>query len=139
MNENLKKALRLLESGSYTCVLCRGEAVLADDRRGIRPLLELYRGTRDLRGFSAADRVVGKAAAFLYRLIGVDAVYANVISAPAESVLAQGGIAVYYAQKVPAIQSRTGIGLCPMETAVWDIEDPLDAPAAIEQALAGLS
>ena len=67
MNKNLSKARRLLLDGGYTCVLCHGDTIITDTRRGIRPLLELCRSGRNLQEFSAADKVVGKAAAFLYR------------------------------------------------------------------------
>lgn len=139
MNKNLQKAREILLSNRCTCVLCREDTVLTDHRRGIRPLLELYRSGQDLHGFSAADKVVGKAAAFLYWLMGVKAVYAQIISAPAAKVLAQGGIALEYGTLVSAIQNRDNTGFCPMETAVWDIENPTDAPAAIEKALAQLN
>ena len=134
MNNDLSKARQLLETGSYTCVFCRGDTLLTDNRRGILPLLDLLRSGQDLRDFSAADKVVGKAAAFLYRLMGIKALYAGVISTPALAVLKE--IPVEFAAEVPAIANRSRTGFCPMETAVWDIDDPLDALAAIETTLA---
>ena len=138
MNENLNNARRILESGDHTCVLCKGDTVLADDRRGIRPLLTFHRSDYDLHGFSAADKVVGKAAAFMYLLLGVEAVYAAIISTPARQVLEQGGIALSYGSEVSAIRNRTGDGFCPMEAAVWDMDDPHAALSAIEEALSKL-
>ena len=134
MNNDLSKARQLLETGSYTCVFCRGDTLLTDNRRGILPLLDLLRSGQNLRDFSAADKVVGKAAAFLYRLMGIKALYAGVISTPALAVLKE--IPVEFAAEVPAIANRSRTGFCPMETAVWDIDDPLDALAAIETTLA---
>ena len=138
MNVDLKKARRILEAENYTCVLCRGESVLTDTRRGIRPLLELLEQPASWQGYSAADKVVGKAAAYLYQLLGVDAVYAQIISQPAADVLHQHGIALEYARLVPAIRSRDGTGFCPMETAVLDIEDPAEALAAVKLTLSKL-
>lgn len=139
MNENATQARRLLETGSYTCVLCRGDLVLTDTRRGIRPLLDLLEMTDSWNGYSAADKVVGKAAAYLYHLLGVDAVYAQVISQPAADVLQRYGIPLEYSSLVDAIRNRDGTGFCPMETAVWDIDDPTQALAAIKQVLSDLS
>ena len=135
MCEDLRKAVALLESGGHTCVLYRDDTYLTDDRRGIRPLMELLESSRDVTGFSAADRVVGKAAAFLYCLLKVSCVYAGVISKPALQVLQAQGIPVFYSTLVPAIKNRTGDGFCPMETAVWDLEDPKKAPNAIRETL----
>ena len=136
MNKDLTRARQLLSDGGYTCVLCHGDTIITDTRRGIRPLLKLYRSGRDLRNFSAADKVVGKAAAFLYQLLGVNALYAGVISDPALAVLQ--GLPVDFGEKVPAIQNRTQTGFCPMETAVWDIDGPEKALPAIERTLAQL-
>ena len=136
MNQDLIRARQLPESGGYTCVFCHGDTILTDTHRGIRPLLELCRSGQNLRAFSAADKVVGKAAAFLYRLMGIKALYAGVISTPALAVLRD--TPVEYTTEVPAIQNRTQTGLCPMETAVWGIDDPKEALPAIERALAQL-
>ena len=132
---DLEYARRILKQGSYTCVLCKGADMLCDTRRGVKPLLELLDSEKDLRGFSAADKVVGKAAAHLYHLLGVREVYAGVISEPAKAVLGNCGICVTYAKCVPHIQNRTQTGLCPMESAVWDISDPRDALNAIRATL----
>ena len=120
MND-LQNARAMLARGGYTCVLCRADTYVTDTRRGVKPLLELLDSGTDCRNFCAADKVVGKAAAHLYCLLGVRAVYAAVISQPAKAVLEENGIAVTFDTLVPAIRNRAGDGLCPMESAVWDI------------------
>lgn len=135
---NLEKAKMLLQRTDSTCVLCGGDIILTDKRRGVRPLLDLLKNGANVVGFSAADKVVGKAAAFLYCLLGIKCLYAPVLSQPALSVLHQAGIDTQYDQLVPAIRNRTGDGFCPMESAVWDITDPNDALKAILDALAKL-
>ena len=136
---DLEKARSLLEKENYTCVICRGDDVITDRRRGIRPLMELLESGKDLHGYSAADKVVGKAAAFLYCLLGVKALHAGVLSVPARDVLVSAGISVEWGSLVPAIRNRAGDGFCPMETAVWDLTDPALAPDAIRAALQKLS
>ena len=135
MQEDLILALNTLNEGGYTCVLCRGDITLTDDRRGIRPLMELLESGQDFRHFCAADRVVGKAAAFLYCLLGIRAIYARVISIPALEVLMRHGVDIYFDEQVSAIRNRAGDGFCPMETAVWNLNDPEKAPDAIREAL----
>ena len=134
--ENLKKATALLEQEGYTCVLCHGDQIYTSRHRGVRPLMELL--DTDVTGFSAADKVVGKATALLYCLLGIRAVYARVISVPALEVLLHHGVETYFDTQVPAIRNRTGDGFCPMETAVWNLSDPDDAPDAIRDALSKL-
>jgi len=92
MNTNLQKARELLESGNYTCVVCNEDSVYTTSRRGVAPLLNWLEDGTNLAGFSAADRVVGRGAAFLYCLLGVREVFAQVMSHPAAEVLQVHGI-----------------------------------------------
>ena len=137
--KNLNKARELLESSGFTCVLCRGEATYTSTRRGVAPLMELLESKTPVAGWSAADKVVGKATALLYRLLGVKAVYGHIISESAQETLQQGGIEVRFGKCVPYIVNRAGDGRCPMETATADIGDPALAPAAIKAKLAELT
>lgn len=139
MHVDLIQAKNILEAENCTCVLCKEDAVYKSDRRGVAPLMGWLESDTDLKGFSAADKVVGKATAFLYCLLEVKRVYALVMSEAAAKVLAQQGIDFVYEQLVPAISNRAGDGLCPMELATRDIDNPADAPAAIRQALANLT
>ena len=139
MCENLEKAKTLLEKTGSTCVLCSGDVILTDKRRGVRPLLDLLESNTDVANFSVADKVVGKAAAYLYCLLRIKHIYAGVISRPALAVLQNSGIEAQYGQLVDAIQNRTKDGFCPMERAVWNIEDPHEAHQAILQTLASLT
>ena len=131
MHQNLTTARNLLEEGNFTCVLVRNEACLTATERGVKPLLSWLEQGQDLRDFSAADRVVGRATAFLYCLLGVKEVYARVMSHPAAEVLKAAGITVQAGQLVDGIINRQGTGPCPFEATVMDITDPQEALAAI--------
>ena len=133
MEQNLKKALDLLNSGNYTCVACKEEVVYTTTQRGVAPLLNWLDSKTDLKDFSAADRVVGRGAAFLYCLLGVKEVYALVMSRPAAEVLQSHGILADAGTFVESIINRTGTGPCPFEAAVWDITDPALALQAIHR------
>lgn len=126
MND-LQNAKERLLSGGYTCVLCRGEREYTSLLRGVRPLVQWLQGGIDLRGFAAADKVVGKATAFLYVRLGVKAVYASVISRAARQVLKRYGIAAEYGLLVDCIVNRKGNGPCPFEAAVTGIDEASEA------------
>lgn len=131
MDKNLLNAWELLLSGNYTCVICQGETVFTSTRRGVAPLLNWLENGTDLAGFSAADRVVGRGAAFLYCLLKVKAVHARVMSLPAADVLKLYGIEAYADTFVNGIINRAGTGPCPFEAAVMGIQSAEDALAAI--------
>lgn len=130
---DLKRARALLSEGGYTCVLCRGDAVHTATARGVRPLVDWLDSGLDLRGFSAADKVVGRATAFLYVLLGVRAVHAPVMSTPAREALEANGITALCDREVPGIINRRGDGQCPFEEAVLGITDPMEALSAIRK------
>ena len=131
--KNLSKARDLLESGNYTCVVCKDDTVYTTTQRGVAPLLNWLDAGTDLAGFSAADRVVGRGAAFLYCLLGVKKVHARVMSYPAEEVLLAHGIAASADTDVPGIINRAGTGPCPFEAAVLEIQDAQAALIAIRE------
>ncbi len=138
MKHDLSRAVELLHNGSYTCVLIKGDKVYTSRERGVKPLMTFLAEGVELSGFCAADKVVGKATALLYVLLGVDCVYACVASEPAAEVFCAHGVPLTCDAVVPAIRNRAGTGFCPMEQATRDITDPKDAPRAIKDALAKL-
>ncbi len=139
MNQDLIKAKKIFQESSATCVLCRGKSRVESDLRGVAPLLDLLDTGMDFSGYSACDKVVGKATAFLYCLLEVKAVYTPVISQPALEVLRSHSIEVQYDLTVPAILNRRKDGFCPMETATRNIAEPEAALTAIRATLEKLS
>lgn len=133
---DLQNARQHLLTGDYTCVLCKGDTLHTSTRRGVAPLLALIDSGTDVSGFSAADKVVGKATALLYRYLGVKAVYARVISQSAAEVLKD--MHLEFDRQVPFIQNRDGTGRCPMELATETIDDPAQALTAIRRTLKAL-
>ena len=128
---NLLKARSLLESGNHTCVVCKEDSVYTTSQRGVAPLLNWLDDGVDLKGYSAADRVVGRGAAFLYCLLGVKEVHARVMSRPAAQVLRAYGIEADADTFVEGILNRTGNGPCPFEAVVMEIQDAETALTAI--------
>lgn len=128
---DLERAINALH-GHSVC-LCRGDALIAKDGKGVSPLLELISEEKELCGWSAADMVVGKAAAMLFVTLGVKAVYGRVMSQSGRDYLTERGIEHSYDILADRIVNRLGTGLCPMEQAVFDIDDPEQGYCAICQ------
>lgn len=122
-----------LLAGELTCVIRKGDREYTTQERGVKPLVRWLTEETDVRGFSAADKVVGKATAYLYCLLGVKEVHAHVMSESAARVLAENGIAASQDILVENIINRQGTGICPFEAAVWDIHRPADALTAIRE------
>lgn len=125
MTEKTKSDLACAQAAlqeGHTCAFCIDGAVTASDERGILPLLRLCDDPPP-RGFCAADKIVGKAAAMLYAHLGASAVYADVLSNAGEAVLRAHGVYCACKTKTDAIINRKGDDICPMEKRVADIED----------------
>lgn len=125
--KDLETAKALLTEQGYTCVLVKGDMVYTSMDRGIRPLMQWLEQEIDCRGFSAADKVVGKATAFLYARLGIQEVHAGTMSKGAAAVLDAFGICHSCDREVEAILNRKKDGFCPMESAVREIDDPEQA------------
>lgn len=129
--ENAKKQL---ENG-FSCAFCKGGEIYTAKGRGIKPLLELTE-SRSLKGFSAADTIVGKAAAMLFVRAGAAKVYGGVMSEKGKQILEKYGIECSFSELVPVIINRKGDGECPMEILVKDIDDPNEAYYRIKEKVA---
>ena len=133
---DLLNAKKLLEGSEYTCALCLGDKVFTSTLRGIAPLVSWLDSGVIPRGFSAADKAVGKAPACFYVMMGAKAVYANIMTTPAIEIFDRYGIAHECALEVPMIRNRTDTGFCPVETAVKDETEPGAVIAAARRRLA---
>lgn len=125
------KAKKLLID-DITLVLVKGDQVITSEKRGISFLLSLANENK-YQGYSAADKIVGKAAAFLYVIMQVENVYGETITKRAVEILRQANINVEYKILTENIINRTNTGLCPMELIVLNIEDKEEAFMALKK------
>lgn len=135
---NLEQAKETFEIGGYSCVLYKDGVAYTSIKRGVAPLVEWLTNDTNISGFSAADKIVGKAAALLFILGGVKEVYAPVMSKAGFDTLSRHGIPAEYETLVQIVVNRSGTGQCPMEQAVSTIDDPAEALKAIQNTIAAL-
>lgn len=122
-----------LEVENLTCIVQKDDHVLVSKQNGIRPLLDWIEKGENLSGACAADKIVGKAAALLYVLMGVKGVFAEVLSESGLAVLKKHEIYTEYATLTQNIKRRDGNGLCPMEETVLLIDEPFAAYVALQK------
>ncbi len=103
--------------------LCKSGEWFTADGRGIAPVLKLMAERGDLSGHSAADVIVGKAAAMLFIKAGISAVHGRVMSEAGKKYLEERGIPCTWDTLTGKIINRAGTDVCPMEKTVADIED----------------
>lgn len=123
----------LFATPDATCVAVKDDEILVSYDRGVKPLLKWIAEGRDLSGFSIADKVVGKAPALLYAILGPVAVFAPVMTRAARATLLANQIACGYDQLADQIQNRAGNGQCPIDASVANVFDPYEGMRVIRE------
>ncbi len=139
MKTDTLKAKKLTEDAGYTCVLCKNEKIYKSRESGIKPLLMFYENKEDLHSFCAADKTVGRAAAFIYIALGADEVYADVMSEGAHELLLKNGTGAFYGTLTKQIINRAGTGMCPLEEACLNARTSEEAIFAIKEKIGVLN
>ena len=111
-----RQAIDLLFAERCSCVVRNGDTIRIFRERGVADLFRLqHEEPQLLRGAFIADKVVGKGAAALMVLGGVEGLFADVVSRAALDLFAAAGKAVAYTVAVPHIINRADDGICPVE------------------------
>ncbi len=117
MNKELNFAMQLRDKSGYTLVISKkNQIVYKSKEKGILPLYLAYDKKIDASGASAADKVVGKGAAYIFAEMRIKELNTIIISKPALKYLQDKDIVVTYSRLVDYISNRNKDGKCPVET-----------------------
>lgn len=106
----------------HTICLCKDGLTICDTSKGISPMIKFIEKGLDLRGYSVADIIVGKAVAMLFVKVGIKEVYGKVMSVSGKDYLEKHGITCSYSVLTDRIINRAGTDICPMERTVENID-----------------
>jgi hypothetical protein len=126
---DLKTAKNLLIDKNLTlCIVKGGKTLFKSRSRGVTGfLIAVQKLEGNLEGSSVAEKVVGKAVAFLCIHFKIGAVYADTLSRPAKTILEKRSIHVEYNNLVQNILNAERTSLCPIERLVRNVQDPNEA------------
>ena len=94
------------------------KVVYKNDGFGIKPLYLAYMKVKgQMKGASCSDRVIGKAAAWIYREADIKELYCEVITTRAKNLLIDNGIRLIF------VEDRDKTGMCPVEILAKDEDD----------------
>jgi len=107
-------------------IVKNGDILFSSSKKGIQPFFDaLEKHAREkYRGCSIADRVVGKAALMLAAYLGAREVYTPLASQHALNAALNLNLNLINDESTAFIINRTQDGMCPMEKAVLNIDDP---------------
>ena len=116
-NQDLELAkLKLIKENLSLVIVKNGKAIFETKKQGISGFLEaIEKLDKNLFAASAADKLVGVAAALLCVYAGVVSVFALTISEGGIRVLEDNNIAYLFEKKVSHILNRSKNDVCPFE------------------------
>jgi len=130
--ENMKDiefAKNMLKKNNANLVIVKDGKLLFETRTtGIRGLLNAIDEIGDeLKGSTAADKIVGEAAAQILVYSKVDRVFAVTLSQCGRDILTRNNIDYSYESLVPHILNLSKTDLCPFEKTVAGASNPSEA------------
>lgn len=128
-------AKNMINEGKIECALVKDEKIIATENGGgVSPLLKLYKTkTNKMLDTTLVDKVIGRAAAMIAINGKVRNVYGETMSEDAVELLKTNHIPASYGRLVPKILNKTQDGLCPLEKAIENINNPQEALKILEQ------
>lgn len=126
---DLEIAKKRLSEGNLTLSIVKNSEVVFESKsRGVSGFLEALEKFGDnLKGASAADRVVGKAIALLCVYAEIKAVYALTLSREAKAVFENYRVYYEWSNFVERILDVKMVETCPFEKAALRISNPEEA------------
>jgi hypothetical protein len=127
MND-LQTAKTLLIQKQLTLIIVKnGETLFETKSRRISGFLNAIEQGTKLKNAAIADKVAGKAIAFLCVYSGVNAVYAETLSKTAREVFEKHGVTYEWKELVDNILDENKSDTCPFEKEAAAIIDPKEA------------
>jgi hypothetical protein len=116
-NQDLEFAkLKLIEENLSLVIVKKGKVIFETKKQGISSFLQaIEKLDKNLVEASAADKIVGVAAAMLCVYAGVASVFALTISERGIRVLEENNISSMFEKKVSNILNRSKNDVCPFE------------------------
>jgi len=109
---------------SHTCVILENNQVIfSSDEKGVKPLLDFYHQSGVKQKLCVVDKIMGRGAVLLAKLIGAESIVTPIISKDALALANEYGLKVEYQKLVDYIVNRDNTGRCPIETSVLGISD----------------
>ncbi len=128
-NKDLELAKSKLIAEDLSLVIIKnGEVIFETRKKGITGFLEaIEKLNENLLNASAADKIVGVAAAMLCVYVGLASVFALTISEEGKKVLRDNNIEYRFERTVTNILNRNKKNVCPFEKLAMISGDPKEA------------
>lgn len=137
----MKDYLKLFNDhpGKTCFILKDDEIIFSSYERGVKPILDFYHEFGSTKkGLTVVDKVMGKGAIILAKLINTKYIITPIISVDALDLAKYYNMDIYYESKVEYIINSDKDGRCPIESSVLGIANEQDGYKIIIQTLKDL-
>ena len=128
MNDLKAAKQRLTQKKLSLAIIKNSKSIFETHTVGLGGFLQAIKELNgSLSGSSVADKIVGRAVAFLCAYSNVKGIYAHTLSENGLEILNSYGIHTEFEHLVPTILNLMKTNKCPFEGLVEDVTDPQDA------------
>lgn len=100
---NLDLAKEEFSKDNYSFVLAGEGKLITSKEKGLKPIIDLIESEEDFSDFSICDKITGRAAAFLYVLLGIEKVHAKKMAKLAIQILDRAEIEYSYDELIETV------------------------------------
>lgn len=133
--ENIDIAKDEFSKDDYSFVLAGEGKVISSKEKGLKTIVDLVDSGDDFSEFSICDKICGRAAAFLYVLLGVEAVHAKKMAKLAIQILDRAEIKYTYDELIETVLDSQMKEIDPVELSVLRSGSPVQAIKDIKAVL----
>lgn len=137
--ELIEKAKKILIENDAKAVLVSKEKEIISYKNGVIFLYEEVKNNKNYKDYVLADKLIGKAAAYLIVLLNIKVVFTFLISNSAKEIFDKYHIKYSFYKDTDKILNNSETDLCPMEKATNNDDSPILAYLHIETKLKELN
>ena len=132
---NIELAKEEFLKGNYTFVMAGEGKIITNTNKGLSPIIELIESGDDFSDYAVCDKITGRAAAFLYVLLGIEAVHAKKMAKLAIQILDRAEIKYSYDEIIETVLDSEMKEIDPVELSVLRSGSAVQAINDIKSAL----
>lgn len=132
---NIDKAKEIFAQSECSFVLVNNDNIITNNDKGLKPIVDLIDSGEDYSEYAICDKITGRAAAFLYVLLGIENVHAKKMAKLAIQILDRAEIEYSYDELIETVLDENMDEIDPVELSVLRSGSAVQAIEDIKKAL----
>lgn len=132
---NIDIAKEEFSKDDYSFVIAGEDKIITNKEHGLKPIIDLIETGEDFSEYAICDKITGRAAAFLYVLLGIEKVHAAKMAKLAIQILDRAEIEYSYDEMIETVLDSQMNEIDPVELSVLRSGSAVQAINDIKAAL----